>query len=164
MISTGDNLSKKSNKVTWSQHYATLAIRIESVSKVPTNVATAFKSALVTLRSGHGDDVVVSDSAIMDLLGAKHGDKLVMVHLSLKTLGNSFVDESGQYLVNSQVFTLSAKLMDRSGSWSPLLNGSVALRRPVSLHFHHKKHHLKYHVCAFWNQTLGYVALPRITK
>ena len=147
--------SNAQNRVMWSQHYATMAIRIEPVPKHSTSKnAASSPSPVVTLSSGHGDVVAVNDNSIIESLAASPGDKLAIVHLSLKNLGGHIADNDGfgaePYPVNSKVVTLSTKLWN-NGWLSTTKNHKLSL--PISLRLQHNSDLYRQHVCAFWNST-----------
>ena len=150
-----ENLAlSESNEIAWSQHYATLAIRIQPVLKR----SIMAPSPLITFTSGYGDFVTLSDFSISQTLAASPGDHLVVVHLSLKNLGSYIADDSGigeePYVVNSRVITLSAKVWNRG--WLALSSSSRKLPPPVvHIHLQHNSDVFKKHVCAFWNSTNG---------
>ena len=93
----------------------------------------------------------------MQALGAKPGQKVAIIHLSLKNLGRHIVDKHGMgsdsYPVNSQVVTLSARVLDTEGRWIIKKEHNVNLVQPITLHLKHINHHYKKHVCAFWDQS-----------
>ena len=159
MIKSGsDDFSDSSkNTLTWSQPYATLAIRIEQVFAASKSDAASGELKKVTFRSNDGNIIIVEDQSLMDALGVHSGENMAIVHLTMKNIGKKIVDSQGigapPYLINSQVVSISARRMLTSGEWD-LVSGSLNVSHPVELQLHHNYHSYTNHVCAFWNHNL----------
>ena len=111
----------------------------------------------VTFTSDDGDRVAVEDQALVKALEAQPGEKMVVVHLNMKNIARSIVDQSGfgtlPYPANSQLVSVAARRMLETHSWAKI-TGPLSLLYPVQLQLQHNDVSYSKHVCAYWNDNL----------
>ena len=145
------------NTRTYHQPYATLAIRIEPVLDVHVDQQKSGGTELkrVSFYSNDGDVVTVEDRALMNALKAQAGDKMAVVHLTMKNLAGNIVDQqrfgASPYPANSQIAVVSVRRMLDTGSWAKKIE-PLELAYPIQLQLQHRDQAYSKHVCAFWNQ------------